>query len=55
MGLRHLTLDLCVVTVVESAAPLVVMGLIVNSAVPVRMEEHATTSLETVHALLDGR
>lgn len=53
--LRHLTLDLCVVTAVESAAPPVVTGLIVSSAAPVRMEERATTSLETVPALPGGR
>ncbi|KAF3688778.1 Multiple epidermal growth factor-like domains protein 11 [Channa argus] len=40
---------------VENAAPLVVTGLSVNSAAPVRMEEHATTSLEIVLALLAGR
>lgn len=43
------------VTAVENAAPPVVMGLIVSSAAPVRMEEHATISLEIVPALPGGR
>lgn len=45
----------CVVTAVESAAPPVVMGLSVSSAAPVRMEEHAITSLEIVPAPPGGR
>lgn len=53
--LSHLTLDLCVVTAVESVAPLAVTDPIVSSDVPVRMEAHATTSLEIVPALLAGR
>ncbi|KAI3371279.1 hypothetical protein L3Q82_023896, partial [Scortum barcoo] len=40
---------------VESAAPPVVMGLIVSSAALVRMEERATTSPEIVPALQAGR
>lgn len=45
----------CVVTAVESVAPSVVTGLSASSAAPVRMEGPATTSLEIVPALLDGR
>lgn len=51
----YLILLTCVLTAVGSAAPLVVMGLSVNSAAPVRTEEHATTSQEIVPALLGGR
>lgn len=40
---------------VESVAPSVVTDLSVISAAPVRMEGPATTSLEIVPALLDGR
>lgn len=45
----------CAVTAVESAALPVVTGLSVSSAAPVRMEEHAITSLEIVPALPGGR
>ncbi len=50
-----LTHVVCVVTAVESAAPPVVMGLIVSRAAPVRMEECATTLLEIAPAPPAGR
>ena len=45
----------CVLAAVESAARLVVTGLSVSRAAPVRTEERATTSLEIAPAPPGGR
>lgn len=53
--LNAFVLLISMVAAVASGAPLVVMGPSVSSAAPVRMEEHATTSLESAPVLRDGR
>lgn len=55
MHQRHWTVDVCVVTAVESAAPPVVTGLTASRAAPVRTEERATTSPVTAPAPPAGR